>query len=339
LRKLLRSIGTTDAALRLLAPLRPVCASVFFLHRFAWPDMLVEGHDPEILRARLEYLRKRRYRLISVGELLSQVEAGVPFRERSVVFTVDDGYADFAAVAAPIFAAYDCPVTVFLITDFTSGKLWNWFDRVPWVLTHTRRAAVTIEFAGKPVTYRWTTDGERAAVADEITEQLKRIADAEKERLIGELATSLEVDLPATAPPRDRAMTWEEVRRVAGKGVTYGPHTVTHPILSQVDDERSEREITESWRRVSSESGAAVPVFCYPNGTSADFSSREEALVRGAGMRAAFSTVEASISPSARVTGLGARFAVPRFVYPETQHAFIQAVSGIEALRGRVARV
>src|SRR5689334_21224101 len=103
------------------------------LHRFAMPDLGVSGHEPEVLRGHLEYLRARDYDLLDLGELLERIENNAPFTRRSVVFTVDDGYADFAEVGAPVFAAYDCPVTVFLITDFVSGKLWNWFDRVLWM--------------------------------------------------------------------------------------------------------------------------------------------------------------------------------------------------------------
>jgi len=60
-----------------------------------------------------------------------------------------------------------------------------------------------------------------------------------------------------------------------------GPHTVSHPILSRVGEGRSDYEIAESWRVVAHETDAAVPVFCYPNGTLSDFSSPEKAVCRG----------------------------------------------------------
>jgi peptidoglycan/xylan/chitin deacetylase (PgdA/CDA1 family) len=276
---------------------------------------------------------------MSVSEFFTKIESGEPLAERAVVFTVDDGYADFADVAAPIFAAYDCPVTVFLITDFTSGKLWNWFDRIPWIINRTACHGVTVEIGGGRVSLGWRNLDERENAAEEIVERLKRVADVEKERLIGILAASLEVALPAGVPERDRAMSWDQVRSCVRHGVTFGAHTVTHPILSRVDSDRSVREVTESWRRVSEESGAPVPVFCYPNGTPADFSSREEAAVKAAGMRGAFSTVEASVTASGSEEGKGNRFAIPRFVYPASQVAFIQAASGLEAWRGRIVQL
>jgi hypothetical protein len=111
-----------------LSPLRLRCVTTLFMHRFAMPDLGVEGHDPALLAGQLEYLRRHRYRLMSLRELLQALDERTPIRENAVVFTVDDGYADFAEVGAPVFAAYDCPVTVFLVTDFVSGRLWYWFD-------------------------------------------------------------------------------------------------------------------------------------------------------------------------------------------------------------------
>lgn len=309
---------------------------MLFLHRFAMPDLGVTGHDPATLRRDLEYLRRHKYDLMGIGDLIAHLETGAPFERRSVVFTVDDGYADFAEVAAPIFAAYDCPVTVFLITDFVSGKLWNWFDRVPWIIDNTKHDSIHIEIAGRPISRRWTDRAGGLAVAEEMVELLKTVPDEEKEGLIGGLSDRLEVTLPAGVPLRDRAMTWDQVRQCSRGGVTFGPHTVTHPILSRVDHARSDREITESWRAVSAQTESAVPVFCYPNGTLRDFSAREKQNVARAGMSAALATIEAPLSSRSIVEGSADRFAIPRYAYPDSRPAFIQIVAGIESLKARM---
>ena len=57
-----------------------------------------------------------------------------------------------------------------------------------------------------------------------------------------------------------------ELRRTAKLGATFGPHTVTHRILSLAPDEDCQWEIQESYRRLRQETDAWVPVFCYPNG-------------------------------------------------------------------------
>ncbi len=334
-KQLVLSAITSDPVLRLLAPLRPRCATILMLHRFAVPDLGVSGHDPAILAQHLEYLRHRRYRLMSVLELLKHLGEGTPLEENALVFTVDDGYADFASVAAPVFEAYDCPVTVFLVTDFVAGRLWNWFDRVHWAFGHSRRSEIAVEILGDRVCLQWNTRAGCELRSLEMVERLKKVPDAVKDEVILELGKALEVEIPEVVPGQYRAMNWDQVRACARRGVTFGPHTVSHPILSQVDGRRAEREISESWRAVAAETDAAIPVFCYPNGTPADFSTREKELVSRSGMIAALSTVDGFLEPSRSGMASQDRFALPRFGYSEEKSRFVQIASGLEAMRPR----
>jgi peptidoglycan/xylan/chitin deacetylase (PgdA/CDA1 family) len=308
------------------------------MHRFAVPDLAVNGHDPAALSKHLEYLRRRRYRLMSLQDLLDHLDKGIPLAENALIFTVDDGYADFASVGAPVFEAYDCPVTVFLVTDFVSGRLWNWFDHVEWAFIHTDKHEMTLEISGEKIRLRWTNVADRVRVADEFVERLKRGKDGLKDELIGRLEEILEVNIPELAPEEYKAMSWDQVRSCASRGATFGPHTVSHPILSQVEANRSDYEISESWRAVADATGAAVPVFCYPNGTLSDFSSREKASIARAGMAAALSTIEASLESSPSGIFAPDRFALPRFAYPEETQRFVQMASGLEARKARIRR-
>ena len=300
------------------------------------PDLGVRGHDPAILRAHLEYLRARKYRLMSLSDLIGHLEQNTPLDQYAVVFTVDDGYADFADIASPVFAAYDCPVAVFLITDFVSGRLWNWFDKVDWVFRESNRDTLNFEIAGENLGLHWKGVVEREVVSEAVIERLKQVPDAVKEERILALARALEVDLPEKVPSRDRAMTWDQVRQCAGKGASFGPHTVTHPILSRVDARRADAEISQSWRAVTAETEASVPVFCYPNGTAADFSSREQRSVESAGMKAALSTIPGSVISTASGMKVTNRFSIPRFSYVEEKSGFVQIVSGLQEMRAGV---
>lgn len=327
---------TSDPALNLLAPLRPRCATVLMMHRFAMPDLGVPGHDPVILSQHLEYLRRRGYQLLSVMELLNHVDGRWPLKNNAVVFTIDDGYTDFAEVAAPVFAKYDCPVTVFLVTDFVEGRSWNWFDRISWAFAQSSRREVTIEISDKLLQLELPTPVERELASTEVINRLKRVPEAAKDELIENLFAALEVEIPARAPKEYRALDWNDVRACAGRGVTFGPHTVTHPILSRVDDARAEWEIAESWRAVRDATDAAIPVFCYPNGGPGDFSSREENYVARTGMKAAFSTLPGCVGERRSMTPPSVLFSLPRLPYFEQKPRFVQIASGLECMKARI---
>src|SRR3954470_8338644 len=99
-----------------------------------------------------------------------------------------------------------------------------------------------------------------------------------------ELATQLEVSPPAGAPAPFAAMTWDDVRRCEAMGVTVGAHTVTHPIFARVDDARADFDVRDAGAPVRGQTAAAVPVFCYPNGSASMFGERDVQVVQACGL-------------------------------------------------------
>lgn len=311
-------------------------ATIFMLHRFRHVDTGIKGQDVGVVRNGLEYLRKRQYNLVTLKEVVTQAREG-RLRPRTVAFTIDDGYWDHAAIAAPVFAQYDCPVTTFVTTGFVDGKLWFWWDKIEFVFEHTRRAQVAVLLGTTHLQYSTVgADGHRAR--GDFTERCKRIPDAEKHRAIAELAATAEVELPETPPPCYRPMTWDQARACERSGMTFGPHTVTHPILAQTPDAQSEREITDSWKRLSTEVEHAVPVFCYPNGGWEDFGDRELATLRKNELLGAVVGVQGYLDSTLIQRQSDARFKIRRFGFPNEISSIIQCTMGIERIKAAIRR-
>ncbi|HEY2377998.1 MAG TPA: polysaccharide deacetylase family protein [Gemmatimonadaceae bacterium] len=303
-------------------------AIVFMLHRFADADRGVAGVTPENLRESLAFLRRHRFRLTSFGELLSGSQLASSGKTPLVLFTVDDGHAEFATVAAPVFAEFDCPVTVFLTTGPIDKPSWFWWDKVEYAMNATKRGSLSVELGDDEVARSWSSPSERAVAASEIVEMLKAIPNEAKLDALALLADRLEVRLPSTPPPRYAAMSWTDVRNCASRGVKFGPHTVTHPMLSQISESQAEWEISESWKRLRAECEATVPVFCYPNGV---FSSRDVRILRATDLVAAVTTRPSYAARSvARAGASDARFNVPRFGYPTNRAQFVAIVTGLD---------
>jgi peptidoglycan/xylan/chitin deacetylase (PgdA/CDA1 family) len=304
-------------------------AAIFTLHRFAAFGR--PGHDPDQLARNLEWLRRRRYRIVSLHDLVRDALAGRAPRERTVAFTVDDGYRDFAEVAAPIFARYDCPVTVFLITGFLDGGLWMWWDRVRFATEQTRLARGTVSVGSTVLDFSIADPRNRRDLARDLVSRLKVLPDRDRTAALQGLEERLEVSLPATPPPEFGPMSWEQVRQLAGAGVSFGPHSITHPILSRTDDGKSRVEITGSWARLTEELPSAVPIFCWPNGDETSFGPREQHISREIGMIAALSTMPGGLSPSSVRGERG--FALPRYAYPADHLDFVQVACGLERMK------
>ena len=322
----------------LVRPLVRGADTILTLHRFADPGRGVRGQDPAALRSDLAYLRKHRYNLVGVDEVVRRFVDGSPGASSAIAFTVDDGYYDWFEVAAPIFAEFDCPVTVFLITDFIGGVLWNWWDKVAHAVAVTRRDGVRIDAGGAEWVYRWNGPEERERAASDIVRRLERVATEQKLELIRTLATLLEVDLPDRVPPGYAAMTWDNVRAAVKGGATFGAHTVTHPILAQCSEEHCRQEIEESWRRVRQETEGVVSVFAYPNGQPHAISRREAIEVHRAGIAGAVTTHPRYVERSAPAGDPLARYLVPRFPYPIDRAHLIQLTTGLERAKLALGR-
>lgn len=128
-------------------------------------------------------------------------------------------------------------------------------------------------------------------------------------------------------------MTWDHVRTHEGRGMTFGPHSVSHPILSRMQPERAVREITESWRRLRAEARNPVPIFCYPNGADADFGDREVATARKLGFLGALSSEGGFADPVSFQQGSDGPFKVKRQPFPEELTLLAQYVARIERLK------
>jgi peptidoglycan/xylan/chitin deacetylase (PgdA/CDA1 family) len=333
------TVLASDAVSSLFRPLARGVASIFMLHRFADRDRGNTGHDVEVLRAHLEYLRRRRYELVSLAELVQRLQVNDSRLNKTVAFTIDDGYADYATAGAPVFAAFDCPATVFVVTGVTDRRGWYWWDHLRVSLERSRKRAAVLNIGATTMQLEWADATGAARAARRVIDAMKSVPDVERRRILDGIPALLDVELPASPPAQYEPMTWDEIR-ACGTGVTtFGAHTVSHPILARTDDATARFEIEESWRRLRAETDAAISVFCYPNGGPGDVSSREAAMLRDVGIGAAVTSTPGYASSARWSAAADAPYFVPRFPYGGQLTELAQVVSGVErmklAIRGR----
>lgn len=317
----------------LFAPFAKRCGIVFMLHRFREAPFGPAGHETAALRRGLSYLRRKRYRILTLEELLRLAAEERPIPDRAVAFTIDDGYAEQAEIASPLFAEFDCPVTTFVTTGFLDRQLWFWWDQIEYVFSNASVAALRTRLGDKILEYSLSTPDARSAAIADLTVRCKSVSNEEKLHAIQDLADVGRVRIPDEAPPRYAPMTWDQLRQCERRGMTFGPHTVTHPILSQVSTEQSKWEITESWRRLCEEASRPVPIFCYPNGGTADYSDREISYLEEIGFLGAVVGSDGFVSADAMGRHRFAAFTTRRFPFPDDMSHLIQWVSGAERMK------
>lgn len=309
-------------------------ASIFMLHRFSSPQDGVDGHDPETVRAVLSYLRKHRYELISLQELFRRLREGEPMI-RAIAFTIDDGYFDHGSVGGPIFAEFDCPVTIFAVSGFVDGKNWLWWDQIQYICEATARAQLRVRVGDDEKSFELTSLPDRLAAAHDVSWWCQDASQSDRLACIARMAHDAEVEIPTSPPRRFAPLSWEEARQLEKRGITFGPHTVTHPVLSSTPDDQAEFEISSSWQRLCDELASPVPVFCYPHGRRRDFGPREMSSAQRLGLWGGVAGHPGRLRPEEFSTA-PAIFRVPRFPFSDDLMDVLQCVSGLEVAKARL---
>jgi peptidoglycan/xylan/chitin deacetylase (PgdA/CDA1 family) len=316
-----------------LSPLARGQGVIFRLHRLADPERGTPGRDPELLRGVLAYLREQGCEFVPLDELVTRSMGEGPPLHRAVAFTMDDGFVDQATIGAPLFAEFDCPVTTFVTTGFLDRELWFWWDKIEYVFLKATRQSFSVKLGDSNLSYNWEDKSQRASAVQDFTERCKRVADEEKHAGIAALAVAAAVDLPDSAPFEYEPMSWDQLRACEASGMTFGPHSVTHPILAQATEEQSRYEIEESLARLSAEATKPVPILAYPNGRWPDFGQREIENLKRAGYLAAVVTENRYVSRSAAKADPDERFKLGRFGNANSLTYATRVITGAERLR------
>lgn len=205
--------------------------------------------------------------------------------ERSICITFDDGYADNAEVALPILQELNLPATFFIATGFLDGgRMWN--DTVIETIRNVKMNFVDLTDMGLG-RYDITTIAGKQACIDSIILKIKHLSQKERQELADKLAEKFPADLP-----QNLMLCSDQVRELHAAGMEIGGHTVSHPILTTLNQDYAKEEITKGKVILEKIIGEDIKLFAYPNGKpETDYLSEHVELVRNSGFNAAVSTV------------------------------------------------
>jgi peptidoglycan/xylan/chitin deacetylase (PgdA/CDA1 family) len=276
--------------------------------------------SPSVFRKQMEYIAHSRYRPISLATLAEGLEGRSELRGDLIAITFDDGYRDVFTHALPALREFGVPATIFLTTGWIDAQQTPWWDRLGRAVARLRDEGSKTSANGRDRApdprvpqFIWQQccraalcKGRRmVAATDAIIEALKPIGSRKREEILAGIEAGVK---PDHASPL--MLTWEMVRAMRGDLISFGAHTVNHPLLSQVDLPEIRAEIADSKRRIEAVLGEEVTTFAYPNGASSVFNEQVTAVVRAAGLKLAFTMTAGANRPGVDPLSLK-RYGVP----------------------------
>lgn len=258
------------------------CAAILMYHRVlprdeaqrlrVEPGMFV---TPRTFGRHLDWLAKE-FTVLPLQEIVSSLEAGESLPKRACAITFDDGWLDNSLHALPALAARRLPATIFVVTDRVGTTGGFWPDEIcrrltslagPERLEILRRAG--IELADNAIetalaALKVMTESDR----DDVLEAIRR----RTQDPVGE---------------RRELLDWDELERLAERGIEIESHAASHAILTGVSREVAAGELTRSLATLRQRGHARHALLAYPSG---GYDAGVVELARAAGYRAAFTT-------------------------------------------------
>jgi peptidoglycan/xylan/chitin deacetylase (PgdA/CDA1 family) len=284
---------------------------ILLYHRVARPPRDPWGLSvaPERFDGHMALLR-RRYRPLSLTELVSAMRDGTRLPPRTVCVTFDDGYGDVARDGLASLERHGVPATLFAVSGAVGGLREFWWDEAERLTLDSGPLPATLAFqvegreqllevppsarapAGRDVDARawraWTDEHPtpRHALYHALWSRLQPLRAPDRTRALDTLREQVGDD----GEPRRAQLpcTLEELRgfQRSAQG-TVGAHTVTHPELSALAPAEQAREIGDARRELQALLATPVALFSYPFGHLHSYTADSERLVREAGFEAA----------------------------------------------------
>ncbi|MBM80492.1 MAG: polysaccharide deacetylase [Planctomycetaceae bacterium] len=227
----------------------------------------------------------RNFDLIGLNDLddvLTRPQRG----SRHVLITFDDGYRDNFDLAYPILKSHGALAAFFLTSGFLDRPRITWWDEIAWMVRSSKKSCLGENPCVGPLSFDEPT---RQQAIKKLLRTYKQLPGESTDSFIEILAEATGSGRCPNSEASTMWMTRDMVREMHSGGMTFGAHTVNHPVLSSLTAEEQDLEICESRLRIEQEICQEVTAFSYPVGSKDAFNQDTRHCLTRHGIRWAFS--------------------------------------------------
>jgi peptidoglycan/xylan/chitin deacetylase (PgdA/CDA1 family) len=261
------------------------------------PDLDGSLVTAKSFRRQLQLL-KNRYNVISPEEFLGWCESKQELPPRSVLLTCDDDLRNTLTEMVPILLEHGLSCLFFVTAaSLKEVPAMLWYEQL-YLMMLAAKGAVTVDLAGGDFRAQAETMPQKRRTWWNLVKYLSRFGAGARELLLDEVRTQFRLDEDwsmhlLTDPLRCRflMLNGAELRTLRAAGMAVGAHTLTHPVLSQLQPEAAWIEISESRCKLELAIGKPVWALAYPFGDTTSVTNREHEMAERAGFTCAFLNV------------------------------------------------
>ncbi len=228
----------------------------------------------------LKWLR-RHFRIVPLHEWLALRFRGDGGAGKCIALTFDDGLDVTFRCVYPVLAEHRTPATFFVATSHLEHGPLLWFNVINALCFEGAYEELHV---GSSVFSLRSLEKRREA-----RHALGRMAVGSGDVRAFGASLAASNPLPAAVKKEYEGMTHEQLRACGLDDlIEIGAHTLSHPLLGQLDEDRHAGEVVACKDLLGTVAGRPVRYFAYPGG---DYTPRTLGLIRQAGYEAAFCTI------------------------------------------------
>lgn len=214
---------------------------------------------PDSFEKVILWCKKKGYEFVHIDEITKYAKGENTEHNKMVHFSFDDGWLSNKALI-PIIEKYNVPITIFVpVEPLESGNFW-------WNYVYAK--------------YK----------SHEKVEEFKTYDEARFNIEVAKIKEEIKLDR--------EAVTFDELKEMSKHPlINIQSHTYNHPILTNVNDNQLDFELSESKKFLSTLLNKDIGTFSYPNGS---FGKREENAVREY-YKCGYTTEEVFVQPGGNV--------------------------------------
>jgi peptidoglycan/xylan/chitin deacetylase (PgdA/CDA1 family) len=227
------------------------------------------------------------YEIISINDINKHKNSVLNSSGLKFALTFDDGYRDNYINAFPVLKKYNVSATIYLSVNHINNKQEFWYEQLAHAIFNAGVDYIDLTKCGM-TSISIRTIVEQNDALHKLNKLLKHYSEETRAKIVKEILILTETK--SSFSP-SYMLDWEMVREMKNDNITFGSHTLSHPILSRENMGRIREEINLSKHEIEKKIGESIYSFAYPNGTSEDFNDRIVREVELAGYGNACTTV------------------------------------------------
>lgn len=173
---------------------------------------------------------KLHYRLISLDELRAAMVEERRLPSRSLLVTIDDGFADCVEYALPLLRKHKASAIVFVTSDMIGRERWLWTDDLLWQFMN---GGVRQQELAELYVNLFDDKLQDPDDPNLIWRIVRKGAELDEAR-VREAMSALKIDLGING--RYQMLTADDIRKLVANGISVGAHGKTHVAMSLSSD-------------------------------------------------------------------------------------------------------